>query len=158
MLGVEAEVGQRLGRCGEYQRSNGQHSAGDKLRKIADSHSRPPFVSLGNLSIRSSRRHGRAASAARQEGFAERDLWNVSRDHSGLMSAHFITLPHFSVSSAMSLPKSAGEPTSTVPPRSASRAFNVGSARPALVSLLSLSMISSGVFFGAPRPNTALPS
>ena len=31
-------------------------------------------------------------------------------DHSGLMLAARITLPHFSVSSAMSLPKSAGEP------------------------------------------------
>ena len=31
-------------------------------------------------------------------------------DHSGLMPANLTTLPHFSVSSAMSLPKSAGEP------------------------------------------------
>src|SRR6266566_5885172 len=75
--------------------------------------------------------------------FAYGDLWNVSRDHSGLMSANLITLPHFSVSSVTSLPKSAGEPTSTVPPRSASRAFSFGSARPALISLLSLSMISA---------------
>ena len=73
--------------------------------------------------------------------------------HSGLMSANLTTLPHFSVSSAMSLPKSAGEPASTVPPRSASRAFILGSARPALISLLSLSTISAGVFFGAPMPN-----
>ena len=35
--------------------------------------------------------------------------------HSGLMLAARITLPHFSVSAAMSLPKSAGEPGSTVP-------------------------------------------
>ena len=74
------------------------------------------------------------------------------------MPANLITLPHFSVSSAMSLPKSAGEPASTVPPRSASRAFILGSARPALISLLSLSMISAGVSFGAPRPNQALAS
>ena len=32
------------------------------------------------------------------------------RDHSALMLAARMTLPHFSVSSAMSLPKSAGEP------------------------------------------------
>src|SRR5262245_48987899 len=32
--------------------------------------------------------------------------------HSALMPANFTTLPHFSVSSAMSLPKSAGEPPS----------------------------------------------
>src|SRR6266540_776237 len=37
------------------------------------------------------------------------------------MLAARITLPHFSVSSAMSLPKSAGEPASTMPPRSAMR-------------------------------------
>ena len=38
------------------------------------------------------------------------------------------------------------------PPRSASRAFILGSARAALISLLSLSTISAGVFFGAPTP------
>ena len=72
--------------------------------------------------------------------------------HSGLMFAVRITLAHFSVSSAMSLPKSAGEPASTVPSRSASRALNLGSASAALISLLSLSTISAGVFLGAPRP------
>jgi hypothetical protein len=51
---------------------------------------------------------------------------------------------------------SAGEPASTVPPSSTSRALSFGSSRPALTSLLSLSMISTGVFLGAPRPNTAL--
>jgi hypothetical protein len=35
--------------------------------------------------------------------------------HAGLMLAARITLPHFSVSSAMNLPKSAGEPGSGVP-------------------------------------------
>jgi hypothetical protein len=43
-------------------------------------------------------------------------------------------LAHFSVSSAMSLPKSGGEPGSTVPPKSASRALIWGSARAALIS------------------------
>src|SRR5262249_30535217 len=73
-------------------------------------------------------------------------------DHSGLMPADLITLAHLSVSSAMSLPKSAGEPGSTVPPKSASRALILESAKPALISLLSLSTISAGVFFGAPTP------
>ena len=59
-----------------------------------------------------------------------------------------MTLSHFSVSSAMSLPKSAGEPGNGVLPRSASRPLILGSARPALISLLSLSMISAGVFRG----------
>src|SRR5262245_12410215 len=53
---------------------------------------------------------------------------------SALMPVNFTTLPHFSVSSAISLPKSAGVPGSTVPPKSASRALILGSARPALIS------------------------
>src|SRR5262249_1076366 len=53
-----------------------------------------------------------------------------------LMLAARITLPHFSVSSAISFPKSAGESASTVPPRSASRAFSLGSASAVLISLL----------------------
>ena len=44
-----------------------------------------------------------------------------------------------------------------MPPRSASRAFILGSARAALISLLSLSMISAGVFLGAPTPYQVLP-
>src|SRR5947207_11577066 len=73
--------------------------------------------------------------------------------HSGFMPANFTTLPHFSTSAAMSLAKSAGEAASTVPPRSASLGFILGSVRAALISLLSLSMISAGVFLGAPTPN-----
>src|SRR6516165_8392729 len=73
-------------------------------------------------------------------------------DHSGLSPANFTTLAHFSVSSAMNFPKSAGEPGNAVPPRSARRALNLGSVRAALISLLSLSMISAGVSFGTPTP------
>src|SRR5262245_51197700 len=62
----------------------------------------------------------------------------VDQPQSALMLRARITLPHFSVSSAMSLPKSAGEPASTVPPRSARWAFMLGSSRAALISLLSL--------------------
>src|SRR5262245_47035878 len=79
-------------------------------------------------------------------------------DHSGLMLAAWITLPHFSVSSAISLPNWAGDPGSGVPPKSANRALILGSARPALISLLSLSMISDGVFLGAPMPLQKLAS
>src|SRR5262249_37071113 len=81
-----------------------------------------------------------------------------SAGHSGLMFAARITLPHFSVSSAMSLPKSAGETTSGVTPKTASRAFILGSARPALISLLSLSTMSAGVFLGMPTPYQLLAS
>src|SRR5713226_10467993 len=68
------------------------------------------------------------------------------------------TLPHFSTSSAMNLPKSAGEPGSGVPPSSVIRAFVLGSAKAALSSLLSRSTISPGVPLGAPRPYQALAS
>src|SRR5262249_24921190 len=68
------------------------------------------------------------------------------------MLAARTTLAHFSVSSAMSMPKSEDEPGNAAAPRSANRAFNLGSTRPALISLLSLSTMSAGVFFGAPRP------
>ena len=126
---------------------------GSKLRRTRIEHmsAGPPLNS----------RH-RSARLARQKStnqrslppFAERNVMECwrTRDHSGLMLAARITLPHFSVSSAMSLPKSAGEPASTVPPKSASRALILGSARPALISLLSLSMISAGVSLGAPMP------
>jgi hypothetical protein len=75
------------------------------------------------------------------------EYWFGLPRQSGLMLAARITLLHFSVSSAMSFPKSAGEPGSGVPPRSTSRALIVGSARAALISLLSVSTISAGVFF-----------
>src|SRR5262245_36864294 len=78
--------------------------------------------------------------------------------HSGLMLAARITLPHFSTSTAMNLPKSAGEPGILAPPNSASRAFILGSARAALISLLSLSTISAGVLRGAPMPYHELAS
>src|SRR5262249_58432857 len=57
---------------------------------------------------------------------------------SALTPANLTTLAHFSVSSAISFPNSAGESASAAPPRSASRALILGSARPALISLLSL--------------------
>ena len=57
-------------------------------------------------------------------------LWNIGRraTYSGLMLAARITLAHFSVSSAMSLPKSAGEPITMSLFRSARRALTKGSA------------------------------
>src|SRR5262249_34839309 len=75
-----------------------------------------------------------------------------------LTPANLPTLAHFSVSSAISLPMSAGEPASAVPPSSASRVLIFKSARPALISWFSLSMISFGAFFGAPKPHHALAS
>src|SRR5215472_15546578 len=71
--------------------------------------------------------------------------------HSALMLAAWITLRDFSVSSAINFPKSVGVIGIGEPPRSASRALILGSAR-ALILLLSLSTISVGVFLGAPTP------
>src|SRR5262245_54723396 len=88
-------------------------------------------------------------------------LWNIeeySARQSGLMPANLITLLHFSVSSAMCFAKPAGDSASIVPPSSASRALILGSKRPALISLLSLSTISGGVLLGAPIPCQPLPS
>src|SRR2546427_2187012 len=89
---------------------------------------------------------------------AGRELITRKRYQFGLAPENLTTLAHFSVSSAMSLPKSAGDPVSTVAPRSASRAFILGSERAALISLLSLSMVSAGVFRGAPTPYHELAS
>ena len=90
-------------------------------------------------------------------GFAERNVmeyWIGTAASVGLD----ITLPHFSVSSAISLPNWTGDPGSGVPPRSARRAFILGSSRAALTSLLSLLTISAGVAFGTPRPYQLLAS
>src|SRR5262249_6773608 len=97
------------------------------------------------------RRHGIRGTAVMEY------LIGVSRQ-SALMLAARIALPHVSVSVVMSLPKSAGEPASAVPPKSANRAMILGSARPALISLLSFSTISAGVAFGAPMPYQELAS
>src|SRR5262245_7790516 len=65
--------------------------------------------------------------------------------HSGLMFAARITWRHFSVSSAMSLPKSAGEPARMRSPRSSYFALISDRARDALISLLSTSTISGEI-------------
>src|SRR5271168_2808223 len=53
------------------------------------------------------------------------------------MLAPRTTLPHFSVSSAMNFPNSAGEVGNTVQPRSANRALITGSARRLFTSISS---------------------
>src|SRR5262245_46160171 len=92
--------------------------------------------------------------------FAYRDLWNVQFliCHSALIPADLITLAHFSVSLAISLPNSVGEPESTVPPRPVNRALKLGSSSPALTSRLILSTIAAGVSFGAAMPCQTLAS
>src|SRR5215468_1463034 len=78
--------------------------------------------------------------------------------YSALMLADLITLPHFSVSSAISLAKSAGEPGSTVAPRLASLAWKLASARLALTCVFNVLMTSAGVFLGAAMPHQPLAS
>src|SRR6516165_2046853 len=93
--------------------------------------------------------------------FAERQLWNIGTmfgDQYGFAPENFTTFAHFSVSSAMNLPNSAGDIGIGRPSRSASRALIVGSARPALIASLSLSTISAGVFLGTPTPYQKLAS
>src|SRR5262245_44616708 len=73
-------------------------------------------------------------------------------DHSALILAARITLPHFSVSSATSRPKSPELIGIGSAPNSMSLGIKLGSARLALISLLSFSMVSAGVALGAPMP------
>jgi hypothetical protein len=71
------------------------------------------------------------------------------RRYCALMLANFTTFAHFSISAVIRLVKSAGVIESGVTPNSLILALICESASPALVSLLSFSMISPGVFLGA---------
>jgi hypothetical protein len=70
--------------------------------------------------------------------------FGFARSSLPLMPAALITFAHLSVSAAMNLPKSEGETGNAEEPRAASRAVTLGSPRPELNSLLSLSTISTG--------------
>src|SRR5262249_39806870 len=72
-------------------------------------------------------------------------------DHSALMPENLITLAHFSVSSAVNLPNSAGVIDMGTPPSSAMRVFILGSANAARTVWLMVATISAGVFLGAQR-------
>src|SRR5215472_5643192 len=76
----------------------------------------------------------------------------LCEDHSGLRLANFTTFLNFAVSAATKAPNSDGAPGNAVPPSSIKRVLILGSARLALVSPLSRSMIAAGVFAGAPMP------
>ena len=80
----------------------------------------------------------------------EKTVWNFSRRSLGLKARELHHLGPFLGFVGDELPEVGGRTGSTVPPRSASRALILGSARPALISLLSFSTISAGVFLGAP--------
>src|ERR1700730_18261247 len=74
------------------------------------------------------------------------------RDYSILILADRMTLPHFSVSSAMSLPNSAAVIDSGRTPKSTRRPRVSGSATMALIVVLSLSTMALGVATGAQMP------
>ena len=76
----------------------------------------------------------------------------MSYDYSAVIFANLITLAHFSVSSAIRFPNSAGVIDSGSTPKLIRRAFVAGSNTMALISLLSFSMIAEGVPLGAPMP------
>src|SRR5215831_3266392 len=78
--------------------------------------------------------------------------------HYGLIPANFTTLAHFSVSSPISAPNWVGVIGIGSAPRPLIRASSCGSASPAVILLLSLSMIAAGVPLGAPIPIQPLAS
>src|SRR5262249_35141055 len=80
------------------------------------------------------------------------------RDQSGFAPENVTTLPHFSVSFAINVPRSWGVMGIGRPPISASRALILASAMAALISLFNLSMISAGVLLGTPMPNQPVAS
>jgi len=72
--------------------------------------------------------------------------------HSIASPTAFTTFSHFTVSSAMSLPKPSGVSTSGVPPNSAMRRFIFGSASAVLIALFRIATTSGGVPRGAETP------
>src|SRR5205809_654122 len=94
-------------------------------------------------------------------GFAKRNLWNIRPGLAGSVQLDARELNHLGPLLSFfgdELAKIGRRPENTVPPRLTSRALIVGSARPALISRLSLSTISAGVFFGTPMPKKTLTS
>jgi hypothetical protein len=74
----------------------------------------------------------------------------------GLLPESLTTFAHVSISAAMSLANSAGEPASGVPRVRARRAFISGSAKAALISLLSVATIPAEMLLGDRAARTAI--
>jgi hypothetical protein len=87
----------------------------------------------------------------RRPPFAERELWNIGSKTAASVCLDVEGPDHLaplSVSSAISLPKSAGDAAWMRNPRSSYFALISGRARDALISLLSNSTISAWIFLG----------
>src|SRR5262249_51253927 len=96
----------------------------------------------------------RSTSPNGSYGMSTRGGWS----YSGLMPADLITLANFSVEIGTRLPEGGRRPGKPGAAHPGDRGFDFGSVRPTLISLLSLSMISAGVFLGAPTPCQPLAS
>jgi hypothetical protein len=83
------------------------------LRVRYEGYSRRASVEAARQKLTHSATFRLPTTALRRVHFAERELWDIGaaddRSQSGLRSANLITLAHFSMSSAMSLPYSTGE-------------------------------------------------
>src|SRR5947209_19965757 len=86
------------------------------------------------------------------------NLRGAASPQPALMFGARMSLPHFSVSVARNCPNSAGVIGIGTAPTSASCAVILGSVRAALIALLSLAVISTGVLLGAPIPYQPLAS
>src|SRR3989442_15457830 len=131
--------------------------AGAARRKTYDPAHRPRRIGLRPRDPRDGWQRGGARCqiqkipAGKSHGVPLRNAGDAML-HSALMSAARIPSPHLSASSAMSFPNAADVIDIGSTPKPASRAFIRGSAVTALISLLSLSITSAGVSFGAPTP------
>src|SRR5262249_41738145 len=112
--------------------------------------SKPPKPTILDLSHRP---HHKRLPRQRFSATGHYGISTADRPHSALMPANLITLAHFSVSSTMNIPSSAGEPRNIVQPRLASRACILASVRTASASLLRRPMISEGVVLRKPMAN-----
>jgi len=112
---------------------------------------RLPIVALRRILSSFALKRRASANPADRRAWAAEDLLFIS-NYGGDGDDRKITFAHFSVYSTINLPNSAGELANVSAPKLAMRALKLGSASPALISLLSFSMISVGVFLGAPIP------
>src|SRR5215475_932140 len=129
---IQKDRGQRVAKMYGQQKRNIIHTSSTAYEQDHSAAAPPSSVMNSRASSTQSFDH-LIAPAIR--GTKRYGISAPSPPQSALMPVNLTTLPHFSVSSAMSLPKSAGESASGALPRSASRILILGSARAALTSV-----------------------